>query len=172
MALIKINDFSATSVTNFDLDNIFTTDYDVYDIKINSIDMVNTTNAQIKMQFIDTSGSIVNTSTYYRTSFIFNTTNDTWNYSSNQSGTEFNWWLGGAADDTEGMQNITIFEPQNANVYTTGMFNANGWHTSGFVYVQKGGLREDTQQAVRGIRLFSEMDFNSVSATVWGYSKA
>lgn len=172
MALIKIGDFSGTSVSNLDLDNIFTTDYDVYDIKINSLDMVNGANGQMNMRFIDTSGSIISTSTYYRTSVLFNTLNDSWSYSSNQSGTGFNWFLGGNIDDSEGMQNITIYEPQNANVYTTGMFNVNGWHTSGYVYVQKGGLREDTQQAVRGIRLFGDTDFNNISATVWGYSKS
>lgn len=172
MAFIKIREFTGTSVANFDLDNIFTSDYDVYDIKINSIDMVNTTNSAFNFQYLDSSGNPVTSSTYKRTGTTFNTTNDTWSYSDNYSTTFGSFgFLGGASDDTEGMNDLRIFDPNNSSTYTTAYIENNGWHTSGFVYVIRRAIVEQTAQAIRGIRLYGEMNFNSVSATVWGYSK-
>jgi hypothetical protein len=171
--IIKIGDFSGTSVSNFDLDNIFTSTYDVYDIKINSIDMVNTSNTSINFQYLDSSGNPISSSTYKRTGTIYNTTNDTWNYSDNYSTTFGSaTFIGGAADDTEGMLDLRIFDPNNSSTYTTAYVEGNGWHTSGFVYITRRAIVEQTAQAVRGIRLFADMNFNSVSATVWGYSKS
>jgi len=171
--IVKIGEFTGSSITNFDMDNIFSSQFDVYDIKFNSVDLVDGTNSSWKMRFIDSAGSVVSGSTYSSTGSMFRTDSDSWSYSNSQNDITYAnlGFRGGYSDDTEGMCSVTVFDPYNSSVYTTVYSEVSAWYSSGFVWIYKMANVEKTQQAIRGVRFYGDSNFNSVSATVYGIEK-
>ena len=133
-----INETTVSStVSSSSITDVFTSDFDIY--KVVAKDIVTSAEAFLRLQFINSSGSIISTGSYdwadlfmkANTTYVDrNDTNDNYIYDFNLSkGT-----ISGGAGNTVAY----IFNPTNASSYTFVLFEAVSVYDSTYAFSQKG----------------------------------
>ena len=159
-----INQSGATSV---DLDNIFDTTKDVYQIDINNV--VGSATASLNMQFLDSSGTLLTASNYnysIQSTEIVNTrTNNNGNMTTSIQ------LLETTTDEQVNCQ-LLIFNPASTTFKTKGLMLGGNTEGSTGMAFGSGGFEYNATDGIRGIRLntsagtFSDADVScSVLAT-------
>jgi hypothetical protein len=140
-----INQSGATSV---DLDNIFDTTRDVYQIDINNV--VGSATASLNMQFLDSSGTLLTASNYNYSIQSTEVANARTNNNGNM--TTSIQLLETTTDEQVNCQ-LLIFNPASTTFKTKGLMlggNTKGSTGTGFA---SGGFEYNATDALRGIRL-------------------
>jgi hypothetical protein len=124
----------SASVSNVDVTNVFSADFDIYKITTSGFTTVSTTSTDLDARFINSSGSVISSSSYdtahlnLKAETSFSSTRVT-----NQ--TLISSIFGGTDDSPEGSGTVTyIFNPFSSSSYTFGLFqvssNLGGNHRS------------------------------------------
>ena len=165
-----INETTASSVSTISVTDVFSADYDIYKIVINNTDLTTSgSNAQIKMRFINASGSIVTDTDYdfayhnLKTSGSFTDGKNT-----NQSAIEGNIWLGEDTADSGGSV-IYIFNPFSSTGYTFSLFQSSATLVSNNGYGTKGiGMLEHIYSMSGFHLLLSTGSFDTITTKTYG----
>jgi len=165
-----INETTASSVASVSVTDVFTSDFDIYKIVINNTDLTTSgINVQIKMRFINASGSIVTDTDYdfaysnLKTSSAFTEARNT-----NQSAIEGNIWLGEDTADSGGLV-VYLFNPYNSGRYTFSLFQSFATLTSDNGYGTKGiGVLKHIHSMSGFHLLLSAGSFDTITTKTYG----
>jgi len=165
-----INETTASSVASVSVTDVFTSDFDIYKIVINNTDLTTSgINVQIKMRFINASGSIVTDTDYdfaysnLKTYSAFTEARNT-----NQSAIEGNIWLGEDTADSGGLV-VYLFNPYNSGRYTFSLFQSFATLTSDNGYGTKGiGVLKDIHSMSGFHLLLSAGSFDTITTKTYG----
>jgi len=165
-ALRLINETELSSATIFDITDVFTTDFNIYQVTLNN--MNTSADAGVYLQFLNTSGSLVNTNIDYATYEMYSNAPFGTTTATSTSIVKFATCGGATA---EGMSaEFLIFNPMNINTYTFGLSqssafeNVNENHKT--IFVQK------QNQQIAGLRFIAQSSatMSSAIARVYGLS--
>ena len=158
-----INETELASATIFDIPDVFTTDFDIYQITINN--MNTSADAGMYLQFLNTSGSVINTNIDYSTFEMYSNTSYAGDRATNTSIVKFAT-CGGATAESMSAE-FWIFNPMNINTYTFGLSQSNAFEnvmeSHKTIFVQK-----QTQQ-IAGLRFVAQLSATMSSAIVRTY---
>jgi len=165
-----INETTASSVASVSVTDVFTSDFDIYKIVINNTDLTTSgINVQIKMRFINASGSIVTDTDYdfaysnLKTYSAFTEARNT-----NQSAIEGNIWLGEDTADSGGLV-VYLFNPYNSGRYTFSLFQSFATLTSDNGYGTKGiGVLKHIHSMSGFHLLLSAGSFDTITTKTYG----
>ena len=169
-ALRLINETTASSVSTVSVTDVFSSDFDIYKIVINNTDLTTSgSNAQIKMRFINASGSIVTDTDYdfayqnLKASGSFTEARNT-----NQSAIEGNIWLGEDTADSGGVV-IYVFNPYTSGSYTFSLWQSFSALTTNNGYGTKGiGLLGHIYSMSGFHLLLSTGSFDTITTKTYG----
>ena len=71
-SLRLLNETTATSVATVTVENVFTSDYDIYKVQLLRPDLNTGTGTWLDIRLVNTSGSVISTSSYKYASYVFN----------------------------------------------------------------------------------------------------
>ena len=153
-------------VSTYDIDDIFSADYDVYKIYVNGKE-VSTNNNHIALQFRDSSGTI--TTTNYDMAWVGSSSTQTTltneRYSAQSTTRRFIYMhtnnLGAGA-------NLTIFNPYSTSYYTQFMSQHASYSSLSYANVGLGALR--TFDQVTGLRFYADgtLVMDDINVAVYG----
>ena len=145
-----INETELSSATIFDITDVFTTDFDIYQLTLNN--MNTSADAGVYIQFLNTSGSLVNTNIDYATLEMYSNTTFGSTRATNTSLVKFAT-CGGATAESMSAE-LWIFNPMNSSSYTFGLSQSNAFENNmeshKTIFVQK-----QTQQ-IAGLRFIAQ----------------
>jgi len=124
----------SSSVSNVDVTDVFSADFDIYKITTSGFTTVSTTNTDLDGRFIKSSGSVVSSSSY-DTAHLNLKAETSFSETRLTNQTEISSIFGSADDSPEGGGTASyIFNPFSNSSYTFGLFqvssNLNGVHRS------------------------------------------
>ena len=144
----------SASTSSVSIDNVFSTNYDVYKITINGVSTAGTTGTFLAIRFIDNSGSLITGNEYdwadleMRSDTSFSDDNDT--------GVSFMRMNGLTDQSPESMgANVNIFNPYDSSSYTF----ING-QSSGITSNLRGGKNIGVHKVAETIRGFAVIETN------------
>ena len=158
-----INETELSSATIFDITDVFTTDFDIYQVTLNN--MNTSADASMYLQFLNTSGSLVATNIDYAGLEMYSNTSFGEGRATNTSIVKFAT-CGGATVESMSAE-FWIFNPMNINTYTFGLSQSNAFEnvmeSHKTIFVQK-----QTQQ-IAGLRFVAQSArMSSAIARVYG----
>ena len=162
-----INETTASSVSQFQIDNVFTDDFDIYKIVISMGDSA-TSDAWAMFRFVNASGSLVTASNYDRAILHQNSYSSfTESKSTNQTEIQYIFF-----DSNTGIGNgavIYVFNPTSTSSYTFFMCQANGFYDSNGMIATKGigVLKETASMKGFGLRRTSG-SYDSITTKTYG----
>jgi hypothetical protein len=139
-------------VSSYDIDNIFSADYDIYKIFINARE-VSTQNNHIKLQFRNSSGTITSAN-YDLASAAMHGVNTALVNERYSSQTNSRRWIYMNTSDFGAGSNTTIYNPYSTSYYTLFAMNLTSYATEEYGNLGSGALR--TFDQVTGITLLAE----------------
>ena len=162
-----IKSVSGTSVTNFDITDIFSSNYDVYQIQI--IEYINDDLSDFfNMRFLDSGGTVISATEYSWANLNMRAyASFTENKSASDSAIQNIGYSQSDADSTVG-NNIIIYNPFDSSSYTFC-----SWQTASFV-AGFGGLGakgigvHKSAETISGVRFYFGNSANSIKANVYG----
>ena len=163
-ALRLINETELSSATIFDITDVFTTDFDIYQVTLNN--MNTSADAGMYLQFLNTSGSLVATNIDYATWEMYSNAAFAPTNATSTSLVKFAT-CGGATAESMSAE-FWIFNPMNINTYTFGLSQSNTFEnvmeSHKTIFVQK-----QTQQ-IAGLRFIAQSSatMSSAIARVYG----
>ena len=134
-ALRLINETTVSaSVSNVDVTDVFSADFDIYKITTSGFTTVSTTNTDLDGRFINSSGSVISSSSY-DTTHLNQKAETSFSSTRQTNQTEISSIFGSADDSPEGSGTVIyIFNPFSSSSYTFGLFqvssNFSGVHRS------------------------------------------
>jgi len=158
-----INETELSSATIFDITDVFTTDFDIYQVTLNN--MNTSADASMYIQFLNTSGSLVATNIDYAGLEMYSNTSFGEGRATNTSIVKFAT-CGGATAESMSAE-FWIFNPMNSSSYTFGLSQSNAFEnvmeSHKTIFVQK-----QTQQ-IAGLRFVAQSaTMSSAIARVYG----
>jgi len=163
-ALRLINETELSSATIFDITNVFTTDFDIYQVTLNN--MNTSADAGVYLQFLNTSGSLVATNIDYATLEMYSNAVFGETRATNTTIIKFAT-CGGATAESMSAE-FWIFNPMNSSSYTFGLSQSNAFEnvmeSHKTIFVQK-----QTQQ-IAGLRFIAQSSatMSNAIARVYG----
>ena len=166
LELIESQTISA-STSAIDFDNVFSNKYDVYKITTANISTVGSTNTDVDMRLLDSTGTVIDQSEYHYAEQILRT-NSAYGTRTSTSATSLSQFFGGTDNHPESMGAVCyVFNPFDSSSYT--------FFTSQVSYavasVKRGfksvGLHESTESC-RGFRIFTSQIFDEGVISVYG----
>jgi len=144
----------SASTSSVSIDNVFSTDYDVYKITISGVSTVGTSGTFLAIRFIDNAGSVITNNEYdwadleMRSDSSFSDDNDT--------GVSFMRMNGLTDQSPESMgANVNIYNPYDSSSYTF----ING-QSSGITSNLRGGKNIGVHKVAETIRGFAVIETN------------
>jgi len=147
-----INETTASSVSTFQATDIFSTDYDIYKLEINNLDLA--TAGYLRAKFINSSGSVIASSSYDWAFLDMVTYASPYTQQRNTGDTNMAVAYGGntATADAGGFI-IYVFNPMNSSSYTFTLSQSSTMAASGLV-ASKGIAVLKQTSAIAGIELY------------------
>ena len=142
-----INETTASSVSSLTINNIFSSDFDIYQLTIGND---NTTNNVMKMRLVNSSGSAISSSSYDYANLQLDATTS-FSEDKNQNFTEFR----GLYEALEGnYATVYLFNPYSSSSYSFMLQQSQSFYTTGYPRGGKGiGVLKKTDSAT-GINIF------------------
>ena len=163
-----INSFEITSSTSaFNCDNIFSADYDVYEIYIRNLATVGTLETSLYFRFIDSGGSVINGTTY---DYAYLNMKANTSFLESRSTTASFIRVGSFDRPPEGSNGkFVIYNPYDSSSYTFLQAQASVRAAGIFVGYKAIGV-EHTAQSVRGIQILEPnvRPFDEGNISVYG----
>jgi len=132
-----INETTPTSVSSFQINDVFTDDFDIYKITISDVDS-STSDTWAMMRFVNASGSLVTASNYDYANLQFRSyTTFSENRATNQ--TELPYVFFDSLSDTSAGAVIYVFNPTSSSSYT-------------FMIAQSNGFNDDASGGIDGVK--------------------
>ena len=155
----------STAVTTFTVEDCFNAEYDVYQILINKMDS-STDNSFLKLNFLDTSDSVIVDSTYDMASIrAQSNTSFTEEKFTNQTGLIKVAQFDATASDSAGIK-IMVYNPFNSSTYTFITAQSSTAVSSVMIGTKLIGVLKNTE-TVTGLRIaFSDSSGNLTSNAV------
>lgn len=145
-----LNETTVSSATIFDITDAFTNDFDIYQVTLNN--MNTGANAGIYLQFLNTSGSLVNTNIDYATLEMYSNTSFG---ATRVTDTSFVKFATCGSSSAESMSaELWIFNPMNSSSYTTGLSQSNAVQSS--MESHKTIFAQKQTQQIAGLRFFAQ----------------
>ena len=166
-ALRLINETTPTSVSSFQINDVFTDDFDIYKIVISMGDSA-TSDAWSMFRFVNASGSLVTASNYDISQLALYSNVAFTNYQAeNQTELQYIFF-----DSDTGIGNgavIYVFNPTNTSSYTTFLCQGNGFYDSNGMLSTKytGILKQTASMKGFGLRRTSG-SYDSISVRTYG----
>lgn len=166
LELIETRTISAAT-SAVDIDNVFSEKYDVYKITTANISTVGTTNTDVDMRLLDSTGTVIDQSEYAYAEQILRT-NTGFGPRVSNSATSLSQFFGGTDNHPESMGAIAyVFQPFDSNSFT--------FFTSQVSYavasVRRGfkniGVHKSAESC-RGFRIFTSQNFDEGVINVYG----
>ena len=153
-----------TAVNNFSVDNCFTTNYEVYIVKID--DMTTGANAIMQFRFLDSAGSVISTSNYDRAILSLRDSAAFAEYRNTNTAQMGFESVGASPEGYSGI--LYVYNPANTSSYTFFQQQATGY-TSSLVRGTKGIGVLNLSAEHRGINLFlNTSTFQSGQVSIYG----
>lgn len=155
------------TVANFDMENIFTSEYDVYAINIAKIETQS--NDYTWMRIINSSGVDTGTNYQYASRLMYDYTNYADVKSTGDSTMSyFQYFYSSNYDDGGGLW-LYVYNPADTGSYTFFNYSQSSYaNTVNYFYTFKGIYVHKVAEAVTGLRLGRTGNFNSIEANVYG----
>lgn len=157
------------STSAFSCDNVLTDAYDIYCIVSKNIKLVGTTQTNLSMRFLDSSGNAITGANDYGYAVRSTPANTSFVNSTDGSGSLILNAFG-KDDGNEGASAVIyLFNPANASEYTYGLFQSIGDNGTN-VETYKGICLYPTQASVRGFQVLetASRPFDEGSISVYG----
>jgi len=146
-ALRLINETKATSVSSLTINNIFSADFDIYQLTIGND---NTTNNVMKLRLVNSSGSAISSSSYDYANLELNAST-TFGEDKNTNVTEFR----GLYEALEGNYAIVwLFNPYSSSSYSFMLQQSQSFYTTAYPRGGKGIGVLKTTASTTGINIF------------------
>ena len=143
----------SASTSSVSIDNVFSSNYDVYKITISGVSTVGTSGTFLAIRFIDNSGSVITDNEYDWADLEMRTDGFT---EDNDVGVSFMRMNGIADQSPESLgENINIFNPYDSSSYTF----ING-QSSGITTNSRGGKNIGVHKVAETIRGFAVIETN------------
>ena len=158
---------TSTTVADFDLENIFTSDYNVY--KINLFNMEAANSDYIFFRVINASGKDSGSNYDYGGELLYtHTTHDlTVDATSSTTANYVGYFFPAGYDDGNGAT-IYVYNAPDASTYTAFTVHAVGFANGIGQYGNKSIMLHDVAEAVTGISFQRTGNFDKISANVYG----
>ena len=156
-----------SSVSSIDVDNVFTDDYDVYFVTVVGFSTTGTTQTRLNLRYIDSSGTVVNGSTYqYATLRLNSGTAFTEATSTTQTYQQYSQI--DQEPESSGLS-FYVFNPFDSSSYTFQTYQQSSAANGGFLGIKGIGV-EPTAQSLRGFQILevSTRPFNTGKIFVYG----
>jgi len=166
-----INSFEVTSSTSsFDVDNIFSDEYDVYCLSLTNFQTVGTTQTRIYLRFIDSTGTVVTGSTYDY-AYLQMDSIRAFAEPKNTNTTALDYNLVDKAPTGAGLISY-IYNPYNSSSYTFSNWqNVSVWQAGALELRGTKGIGvEKTAQSIRGFQIYeiNTRPFDKGRVSVYG----
>lgn len=160
---------TGTSVSSLDVNDCFSSDYDVYMISISKLNGLQASgNRLLQMRFIDTVPSVISGSEYDWADYNLRSY-DAFTENKATSDTEIERILIYGSGDVEGGATIYIYNPYDSSSYTFAQ-----WQASGLIeatdrgYGMKGiGVHKQAEQ-ITGVNFFPNADTIDLTVSIYG----
>ena len=167
-SLRYITEGSASSVSSFSITDVFTSDFDIYKVVIDTIDF---SNADLFMRFVNSNGSIIDASSYddavmlQRSYGAFGEVNNVGATSLGSIG--FYDSTSGVGANKGGATTLYVFNPANSLFYTSAIWQNAGVSGSG-TPVRKGVGILKIAESHTGINFNASSSILNVRARIYG----
>jgi hypothetical protein len=165
-----INSFEITGSTSaFSCDNVFSADYDVYNIIASGISLVGTTQTNLSMRLIDNTGSVISGANDYAYASLGMSSNTTFSEYRDGSGSLILNAFG-KDDGIEGSSSsIYVYNPNDSSSYTFVQWQASGDNGTALEGYKGIGVYT-TAETIRGFQLLetATRPFDEGKISVYG----
>ena len=168
-ALRLINETTAISVASVSVTDVFTSDFDIYKVELLRPDLNTGTGTWLDIRLVDTSGSVISTSSYDYASLVMNS-NAAFGEDRSASATFMRGlrYSSNSSADGGGMV-IYVFNPTNTSSYTFLLQQSSSFSTaeSKMVSTKMIGVLKSTT-GINGINFYHTNNFDDVHIKVYG----
>lgn len=160
---------TSTSVSAHQVNGVFTTDYDIYQVNISKIDKSN--NAYDQIRFVDETNTVISTTNYEDAQYrMF--ASGTRTESKSVNATSISELSYSGSPDSNGIGvTFYVFNPTNTSTYTFLNNEATGYYSGGLLGIQGTGVLKTTDD-IRGIYIFpTSGTYESITTVIYGIKK-
>lgn len=165
----EVQSLTHSSVSEINLQNIFDSNYDIYEIHISDLD-ASASNDHMRMKLYNSSNAVITDAVYSNSYISMRSGNDTsWDYAIGQEG-QTSFYLGYYGGNPDGsMVKIKIFNPYSSSLKFSSYALLTGWATdlsdNRFL---PGGQYLTVTESVTGIQLYQGSATFSCNSKVYG----